>query len=49
MIPPDENGRTGFYVELPSEYNPKVEVFQALGGDWRIYSVEHLASAVAAP
>jgi hypothetical protein len=42
MVPPDENGRIGFYVELPAENNPGVDVFQALWGDWRIYSIEHL-------
>jgi hypothetical protein len=49
MIPPDENGRIGFYVELPSENNPRVEVVQSLRGDWRIYSIEHLVSTGAAP
>jgi hypothetical protein len=45
----DENGRIGFYVELPSENNPGVQVVQSLRGDWRIYSIEHLASTGAAP
>jgi len=40
MIPPDESGRIGFYVELPQEYNPRVAVMQSLRGDWRIYSIE---------
>jgi hypothetical protein len=40
MIPPDDSGRIGFYVELPQEYNPRVAVMQSLRGDWRIYSIE---------
>jgi hypothetical protein len=44
MAPADENNRIGAYVSLPEENNSRVDVFQHFGADWRVYSIEYLAS-----
>jgi hypothetical protein len=45
MAPADENSRVGAYISLPEGNNPRVEVFQRFWADWRVYSIEYLASA----